>query len=82
MIMTKMIMTIMIMVSMTSLTDGNNQNQGTGVLAAVWSLHHDPAFWNDPWRSVFFSFIFPPIFFILGSGNIGDDNHDNDNLRQ
>ena len=24
--------------------------QGTGVLAAVWSLHHDPAFWDDPWK--------------------------------
>ena len=28
----------------------------------------------------FFSFVFPPIFFTLGSGNIGGDNHDNDNL--
>ena len=26
--------------------------QGTGVLAAVWSLHHDPAFWTDPWKWV------------------------------
>ena len=26
--------------------------QGTGVLAAVWSLHHDPAFWKDPWKWV------------------------------
>jgi len=24
--------------------------QGTGVLAALWSLHHDPAFWPDPWK--------------------------------
>ena len=26
--------------------------QGTGVLAAVWSFHHDPAFWKDPWKWV------------------------------
>merc|ERR550519_2699126 len=29
---------------------GKTVPQGTGVLAAVWSLHHDPAFWTDPWR--------------------------------
>lgn len=29
---------------------GKTIPQGTGVLAAVWSLHHDPAFWQDPWR--------------------------------
>ena len=24
--------------------------QGTAVLSAVWSLHHDPAFWPEPWQ--------------------------------
>jgi len=24
--------------------------KGTGVLAAVWSLHHHPKFWTDPWK--------------------------------
>ena len=27
-----------------------NMVQGTGVLAAIWVLHHDPKFWPDPWR--------------------------------
>jgi len=29
---------------------GKKVPQGTGVLAATWALHHDPAFWEDPWK--------------------------------
>jgi len=36
--------------SKTTTICGKTIPQGTGVLAAVWSLHHDPAFWSDPWR--------------------------------
>jgi len=29
---------------------GKTIPKGTAVLAALWQLHHDPAFWEDPWK--------------------------------
>jgi len=29
---------------------GKRIPKGTGVLAPTWALHHDPAFWKDPWK--------------------------------